>query len=88
MSNGNVLELYNNVESNCDNDIEVVKDEYKIICLMSIAKALYMCYFESFNTSLLDKMEKDQIRHSDESATQWKQHATTILLQTLFPNTD
>ena len=29
MSNCNVLELFNNVTSNCDNDIEVVKDDYK-----------------------------------------------------------
>ena len=58
MSNCNVLELFNNITSNCDNDIVVVKDECKIICfkriLMSIAKALDMCYFELFNTALLD----------------------------------
>jgi hypothetical protein len=42
MSNCNVLELFNNVTSNCDNDIEVVKDDCEIICLMSIAKALDM----------------------------------------------
>ena len=61
MSNCNVLELFNNVTSNCNNDIEVVKDECKIICLMSIAKALDMCYFELFNTVLLDQM-KDIIK--------------------------
>ena len=61
MSNCNVLELFNNVTSNCDNDIEVVKDECKIICLMSIVKALDMCYFELFNTALLDQM-KDIIK--------------------------
>jgi hypothetical protein len=61
MSNCNVLELFNNVTSNCDNDIEVVKDDCKIICLMSIAKALDMCYFELFNTALLDQM-KDIIK--------------------------
>ena len=61
MSNCNVLELFNNVTSNCNNDIEVVKDECKIICLMSIAKALDMCYFELFNTALLDQM-KDIIK--------------------------
>ena len=49
-----MLELFNNITSNCDNDIVVVKDECKIICLMSIAKALDMCYFELFNTALLD----------------------------------
>ena len=54
MSNCNVLELFNNVTPNCGNDIKVVKDECKIICLMSIAKALDMCYFELFNTALLD----------------------------------
>ena len=60
MSNCNVLELFTNVTSNCGNDIEVVKDECKIICLMSIAKALKaldMCYFELFNTVLLDQIK-------------------------------
>jgi hypothetical protein len=37
-----VLELFNNVASNCNNDIQVVKDECKIICLMSIVQALDM----------------------------------------------
>ena len=53
MSNCNVLELFNNVTSNCDNAIEVVKDECKMLCLMNIAKALDMRYFELFNTALL-----------------------------------
>jgi hypothetical protein len=61
MSNCNVLELFNNVTSNCDSDIKVVKDECKIICLMSIAKALDMYYFELFIAALLDQM-KDIIK--------------------------
>ena len=58
MSNCSVLELFNNVTSNCNNGIEVVKDECKIICLMSIAKALdtSMSYFELFDTALVDLM--------------------------------
>ena len=55
MSNCNVLELFNDVVSNCDNNIEVVKDEYKIICLMSFAKASDMRYFELFSIALLDQ---------------------------------
>ena len=45
--------------SSCNNGIEVVKDECKIICLMSIAKALdtSMSYFELFDTVLLDQMK-------------------------------
>jgi hypothetical protein len=49
MSNCNVLELFNNVTSNCNNDIEVVKNECKIVCLMSIAKALDMCAVEELS---------------------------------------
>ena len=54
-------ELYKNITNNCDVDLEVVKDQCKVICMLAISKALTICYFDLFNTGLLDQM-KDIIK--------------------------
>ena len=51
-------ELYKNITNNCDADLEVVKDQCKVICMLAISKALTICYFELFDTGLLDQMKE------------------------------
>tara|TARA_R110000744_G_scaffold114410_3_gene213961 strand:+ start:381 stop:611 length:231 start_codon:yes stop_codon:yes gene_type:complete len=55
-------ELFQNITNNCDADLEVVKDQCKVICMMAITKALTICYFQLFDTGLLDQM-KDIIKY-------------------------
>ena len=51
-------ELYKNITNNCDDDLEVVKDQCKVICMLAISKALTICYFQLFDTGLLDQMKE------------------------------
>tara|TARA_R110000851_G_scaffold112094_1_gene236073 strand:- start:175 stop:381 length:207 start_codon:yes stop_codon:yes gene_type:complete len=53
----NFPEILKNITNNCETDIEVVKDNCKIICLISISKALNMCYFQMLETGLMDQMK-------------------------------
>tara|TARA_R110000796_G_scaffold21054_1_gene62127 strand:- start:51 stop:260 length:210 start_codon:yes stop_codon:yes gene_type:complete len=54
-------EIVQNITYNCDNDMEVIKDNCKIICLTAITKGLTMCYFQMLNTGLMEQM-KDIIK--------------------------
>jgi len=56
-----LINSFHNITHNCDNDLLVVKDTCQVICLMSIVKTLDACYFELFNTGLLDQL-KDIIK--------------------------
>ena len=58
----NFKEIINNITNNCDNDLEVIKDTCKVICLSSIIKALNYCYFEMLDTGLMEQM-KDVIKY-------------------------
>tara|TARA_R110001599_G_scaffold98866_1_gene253856 strand:- start:67 stop:273 length:207 start_codon:yes stop_codon:yes gene_type:complete len=50
--------ILNNITHNCETDIEIVKDNCKVICLISITKALNMCYFQMMETGLLEQMKE------------------------------
>tara|TARA_R110002050_G_scaffold235392_1_gene371296 strand:- start:3562 stop:3768 length:207 start_codon:yes stop_codon:yes gene_type:complete len=50
--------IINNITHNCETDIEIVKDNCKVICLISITKALNMCYFQMMETGLLEQMKE------------------------------
>jgi len=54
-------DIVQNITYNCDEDMEVIKDHCKVICLISITKALNMCYFQMLNTGLMEQM-KDIIK--------------------------
>tara|TARA_R110000796_G_scaffold3586_2_gene13902 strand:- start:117 stop:338 length:222 start_codon:yes stop_codon:yes gene_type:complete len=49
-------DIINNITKNCDNDMEVIKDTCKVICMSSIVKALNYCYFEMLDTGLIEQM--------------------------------
>jgi len=49
-------DIINNITKNCDNDMEVIKDTCKVICMSSIVKALDMCYFQMLQTGLIEQM--------------------------------
>lgn len=51
-------EIINNITHNCETDIEIIKDNCKVICLISITKALNMCYFQMMETGLLEQMKE------------------------------
>jgi hypothetical protein len=62
MSNCGVLKLFDDVTSNCNNDIEVVKGDYKIICLMSIAFFFFkICAISNCSTEHQILPNSDQI---------------------------
>lgn len=54
-------DIIHNITNNCENDIEVIKDSCKVICLTTIIKALDMCYFQMLETGLINQM-KDIIK--------------------------
>lgn len=58
----NFKEIINNITNNCSNDLEVIKDSCKVICLSSIVKALNYCYFQMLDTGLMDQL-KDVIKY-------------------------
>ena len=49
-------DIINNITQNCENDIDVIKDTCKVICMSSIVKALDMCYFQMLQTGLIEQM--------------------------------
>ena len=49
-------DIINNITKNCENDIDVIKDTCKVICMSSIVKALDMCYFQMLQTGLIEQM--------------------------------
>lgn len=51
-------EILQNITHNCDEDMEIIKDNCKVICLMSIVKALNLCYFQMLNTGLMEQMKE------------------------------
>ena len=55
-------EIIHNITNNCDNDLEVIKDTCKVICLSTIVKALNFCYFQMLDTGLMEQM-KDVIKY-------------------------
>ena len=57
MSNCDIIDLFKNITNNCENDIEIIKDNCNIICLITITKALNICYIELLNTGLLDQFK-------------------------------
>jgi hypothetical protein len=50
--------ILNNITHNCETDIEIIKDNCEVICLISITKALNMCYFQMMETGLLEQMKE------------------------------
>ena len=56
--NWDLIGFAKNISHNCENDISVVKDNCKIICLMTIMKGLDECYFSLFDTGLLDNLKQ------------------------------
>ena len=38
-----LLSIFHNITTNCSNDIEVARDECKVICIISIMKGIEMC---------------------------------------------
>ena len=53
-----ILQLFQNITNNCDNDMAIIEDNCKVICMVSIVKALDLCYFEILDTGLLDNLKE------------------------------
>jgi hypothetical protein len=53
-----LMGLFTNITHNCANDLEVVKDECHVICLISIVNALNLCYNQLYHTGLLDQLKE------------------------------
>ena len=51
-----------NITANCSNDIEVARDECKVICIISIVKGIEVCSEYLFDSGLLDQL-KDLVKH-------------------------
>jgi hypothetical protein len=57
MNDCDLYGVIHNITHNCETDIEVIKDNCKILCMMSIIKGIDMCQ-ESFSaTGLLDQFK-------------------------------
>jgi hypothetical protein len=57
-----VLSIFHNTTTNCSNDIEVARDECKVICIISIMKGIKVCSEYLFDSGLLDQL-KDLVKH-------------------------
>jgi hypothetical protein len=53
----NLADAINNITETCDKDMEVIKDNCKVLCLISINHVLVNCYFQIFQTGLLENMK-------------------------------
>ena len=51
----NLADAINNITETCD--MEVIKDNCKVLCLISINHVLVNCYFQIFQTGLLENMK-------------------------------
>ena len=51
------MDIFKNITLNCQNDLEVIKDNCKVICLASIVKGLDMCYFSILDTGLMNQFK-------------------------------
>ena len=57
-----LLSIFHNITTNCSNDIEVARDECKVICIISIMKDIEMCSKYLFDLGLLNQL-KDLVQH-------------------------
>ena len=53
---------YSTISTNCSNDIEVARDECKVICIISIMKGMNVCSEYLFDSGLLNQL-KDLIQY-------------------------
>ena len=51
-------EIIEEINNNCENDLHVIKDTCRVICLSSIVKAMDYCYFKMLNTGLMEQMKE------------------------------
>jgi hypothetical protein len=56
------LSIFLNTTTNCSNDIEVARDECKVICIISIMKGIEVCSEYLFDSGLLNQL-KDLVKH-------------------------
>ena len=57
-----LISIFQNITTNCSNDIEVARDECKVICIISIMKGIKVCSEYLFDSGLLDQL-KDLVKH-------------------------
>ena len=57
-----LLSTFHNITTNCSNDIEVARDECKVICIISIMKGIETCSEYLFDLGLLNQL-KDLVQH-------------------------
>ena len=57
-----LLSIFHNISTNCSNDIEVARDECKVICIISIMKGIEVCSEYLFDSGLLNGL-KDLVKH-------------------------
>ena len=57
-----LLSTFHKITTNCSNDIEVARDECKVICIISIMKGIEMCSKYLCDLGLLDQL-KDLLQH-------------------------
>ena len=57
-----LLSIFHNISTNCSNDIEVARDECKLICIISIMKGIEVCSEYLFDSGLLNQL-KDLVQY-------------------------
>jgi len=52
-----ILEVFHNITNNCNNDIQIARDECLTICIISVMKGIDICSDYLFETGLLDQLK-------------------------------
>ena len=57
-----LLSVSHNITTNCSDDIEVARDECKVICIISIMKGIEVCSEFLLDSGLLNQL-KDLVKY-------------------------
>jgi hypothetical protein len=57
-----LLSIFHNISTNCSNDIEVARDECKLVCIISIMEGTEVCSKYLFDSGLLNQL-KDLVQY-------------------------
>ena len=53
-----ILEVFHNITNNCNNDIEIAREDCLVICIISVMKGIDMCEDYLFQTGLLWQLKE------------------------------
>ena len=52
-----ILDVFHNITNNCNNDIQIARDECLTICMISVMKGIDICSNYLYDTGLLDQLK-------------------------------